>query len=52
MVGDIKKGCNKMGSATKFIDFFVHDILDFSILSKELSRFTKDISIFNIKEAV
>ena len=41
-----------MASATKFVDFFVHDILDFSILSKEVDQFTKNITIFNIKEAV
>lgn len=25
---------NKMGSAAKFIDYFVHDILDYTILNK------------------
>ena len=35
-----------------FIDYFVHDILDFSILNKEDARFTKDLNIQSIKETV
>ena len=41
-----------MASATKFIDFFVHDILDYTILNKDSKNFTKNITIFNIKKAV
>jgi hypothetical protein len=37
-----------MTSATKFIDFFVHDILDYTILNKDSKNFTKNIDIFNI----
>lgn len=37
-----------MDSATKFIDFFVHDILDYTILNKDGTNFTKNISLFNI----
>lgn len=42
----------KMGSATKFIDFFVHDILDYTILKKNESGFEKNITLFNIYTAV
>ena len=42
----------KMASATKFIDFFVHDILDYTILNKDKDGFIKNITVFNIKEAV
>ena len=48
----------KMVSATKFIDFFVHDILDYTMLNKEKDKgekgtgFSKNVSVFNIKEAV
>ena len=42
----------KMSSATKFIDFFVHDILDYTMLNKNVNSFVKNISIFNIKDAV
>ena len=41
-----------MATATKFIDFFVHDILDYTILNKDQTNFTKNITIFDIKIAV
>jgi len=41
-----------MSSATKFIDFFVHDILDYTILNKEEKNFIKNCSVFNVKNAV
>ena len=42
----------KMASSTKFIDFFVHDILDYTILNKNSKTFTKNISIFNVEESI
>ena len=42
----------KYYSATKFIDFFVHDMLDYSILNQDEKKFTKDLSKFNIIDAV
>ena len=39
-------------SATKFTDFFVHDILDYTILTKEDKNFVKNISIFDLKDAL
>lgn len=41
-----------MFSATKFIDFFVHDILDYSILNKEEKNFSKNFGVFDIREAI
>ena len=41
-----------MFSATKFIDFFVHDILDYTILNKQEKNFTKNSSILDIREAI
>ena len=41
-----------MASSTNFIDFFVHDILDYSVLNKDEKNFNKVITIFNIKTAV
>ena len=47
------KTCGKkMTNSAKFIDYFVHDILDFSILTKVGSKFTKDLNIQSIKETV
>ena len=48
----INNSTKKMASATKFIDFFVHDILDYTILNKDETNFNKNITIFNVKEAV
>jgi len=42
----------KLTSACKFVDFFVHDILDYTILNKKDKNFTKIISVFDIREAV
>ena len=41
-----------MFSATKFIDYFVHDILDYTILNKQEKNFTKNLSILDIREAI
>jgi signal transduction histidine kinase len=38
--------------AANFIDFFVHDILDYTILNKDSNKFTKKIEVFSIKLAV
>ena len=50
--GSIAQCNKKLRSATKFIDFFVHDMLDYTILQKDQSNFTKQITIFNIQEAI
>ena len=42
----------KMASATKFIDFFVHDILDYTLLNQSKKTFMKNITIFNILTAI
>ena len=42
----------KMTAATQFIDFFVHDILDFSVICKDESKFNPNNSIFNIKNSI
>ena len=41
-----------MGSACKFIDFFVHDILDYTLLNKESRNFMKDKKTFDITMAI
>jgi len=42
----------KMSSACKFIDFFVHDILDYTLLNKESNTFMKDNKTFEIPQAI
>lgn len=41
-----------MDSAAKFIDFFIHDILDYTVLFKNEKGFSKNMEVFNIKEAI
>ena len=41
-----------MVSATKFIDFFVHDILDYTLLNNKENNFTKNITVFDIKNSI
>ena len=41
-----------MESATHFIDYFVHDILDYTILNKKDQNFTPNEQVFDIKQAV
>lgn len=53
---DIHEGLNtctkKIVSASKFIDYFVHDMLDYTILNKEEKNFTKTLEKFNIKNSI
>ena len=41
-----------MVSATKFIDFFVHDILDYTLLNNKENKFTKNNTVFNLKNSI
>ena len=43
---------NKMSSAAKFIDYFVHDILDYTILNKEEKNFAKDLKLEDIRGTI
>lgn len=49
---DIETTIKKLSQSVKFIDFFVHDIFDFSVLRKEDEEFTKDKQFFDIRDAV
>jgi signal transduction histidine kinase len=48
----LEKCSGKMGSACLFIDFFVHDILDYTLLNKESKNFMKDSKTFDMPEAI
>ena len=48
----MKKSGKKIFSAAKFIDYFVHDILDYSMLQKNSSHFLKRQNVFDIREAI
>ena len=38
----------KMTSSAKFIDYFVHDMLDYTVLTNDKNNFVKDLQEFNI----
>jgi dihydroneopterin aldolase len=47
------KSCGtKITSACNFIDFFVHDVLDYTMLYKNAKNFVKNMELFDVKEAV
>ena len=41
-----------MTATSKFIDFFVHDILDYTMLVDKGQNFTKALSVFEIRAAI
>ena len=48
----LRKCGKKMTEAAQFLDFFVHDILDFTVLNKDLKNFNAENTIFDIREAI
>jgi hypothetical protein len=50
--GGLKVCTKKIVSASKFIDYFVHDMLDYSILNKEEKNFMKTTEYFDIRQAI
>ena len=51
MIG-LRKCAKKIDGASKFIDYFVHDILDYTILSKDELGFIKQCTVFDINKAI
>ena len=41
-----------MNSAAKLIDYFVHDILDYTILKTHSESFTRDVNRFDIRDSI
>ena len=42
----------KILSASKLIDYFVHDMLDYSILNKDSKNFIKTVTKFDVRSAI
>ena len=42
----------KMKNSANFIDYFVHDMLDYTILSNNVEHFMKDNQYFDIVECI
>ena len=49
---ELKQVAKKMDSASKFIDFFVHDILDYSVLMNNSKAFRAENEVFDIREGI
>ena len=49
---ELKTVGKKMESASKFIDFFVHDILDYSVLMNNSKAFRAENEVFDIREGI
>ena len=43
---------SKISSATLFIDFFVHDILDYTLLNEKEENFIPNNTVFNIQTGI
>lgn len=41
-----------LSNSSKLVDFFVHDMLDYALLTSKQKQITKTIEIFDIREAV
>lgn len=42
----------KIKNATKFIDYFIHDLLDYSLLKEHEKNFTKILTNFDLKSSI
>lgn len=40
-----------MTSSSQFIDYFVHDILDYTVLTNEQDDFKPNVEVFDIKKS-
>jgi signal transduction histidine kinase len=41
-----------MKSSSQFIDYFVHDILDYTLLKNEHGQFKRNMQVFDLKESI
>ena len=48
----LKTNAIKMTNSANFIDYFVHDLLDYTILSNSVENFLKDNQRFDILECI
>ena len=46
------KNSFKMTSSAKFIDYFVHDMLDYTVLTNDKDNFVKDLQEFDVSDTI
>ena len=48
----MKVSTKKIESSSKFIDFFAHDILDYSVMQENSNSFTPILSVVDIRDVI
>ena len=48
----LETNASKMTSSAKFIDYFVHDMLDYTVLTNDCSNFIKNVTRFDIRTVI
>jgi hypothetical protein len=48
----IKMCGSKMKTACLFIDFFIHDVLDYTVLNNNRNNFVKTLETFEVYEVI
>lgn len=48
----LQTNATKMTNSANLIDYFVHDLLDYTILSNNMENFLKDNHRFNISDCI
>ena len=52
MLLGIRQTNKKIKTGANFIDYFVHDILDYTILNNSSDKFTKILKVFDIRDSL
>ena len=52
VLGDVRQTGKKIKSGGDFIDYFVHDILDYTILNNSSDKFTKMMKVFDVRDCI
>ena len=48
----MKVSTKKIENSSKFIDFFAHDILDYSVMQENSNSFTPILSVVDIRDVI
>ena len=50
LYSDTEKASKQILTPTKFIDYFIHDVLDYTVLKKNKDKFIKNLAVFKVQE--
>ena len=51
-VNSVRESGRRLVSLSQLIDFFVHDMLDFGVLSEKSENFTRTLEVFDLRMAL